>query len=293
MGIKDLNHFLTSRVSKNGIYKTNIDTLSNKVITIDISIYIYKFLAENELMMHMYWMISHFIYHKITPIFIFDGKTPVEKRALVERRRIEKRLATEKYNELLSNGDTHSKELEELRKKTIRLKFADLDNIKLLLNAFGICHMRAEGEADVLCAQLVKLGIAWGCMSDDMDLLLYDCTIILRNFNLYDNTLMVYDKKIILENLDISNREFLEMVVINGTDYNEGIPNLSIAKTYEIIKKGCLYDFFDNNEEKKSELDKICQIFYLENKLDVEIYKGSPNWVEIRRIMQPYGFIFI
>jgi 5'-3' exonuclease len=303
MGIKDLNHFLLKHCSKTSIYKIKLQEISNKIIVIDASIFIYRFLGDGDLIVQMYTMISILLSYNIIPLFIFDGKTPPEKRALIDRRRLEKREATTKYNELIQNPYNISpKELEELRRKTIRLTFDDLDNVKLLLDAFGISYMRAQGEADSICAYLVKEKIAWGCMSDDMDLFLYGCPNVLRNINLYDHTITLYDTNKIFHDLSLLEKEFLEMVIVNGTDYNDGYEGLTLLKTFELIKEEknknneiSLYDTLEKNEEKKAILYKINEIFYIENQLVLDISTNipEPDWKKIEEFMQFYGFIFI
>jgi 5'-3' exonuclease len=79
MGIKNLNRFLRDECS-NSIHILNIKDLSGKKIVVDISIYLYKFQAENALIENMYLMLSIFNHYKIIPIFIFDGKPPEIKR---------------------------------------------------------------------------------------------------------------------------------------------------------------------------------------------------------------------
>lgn len=79
MGIKNLNKVLRDKC-KNSIKMISISELSGKKIVVDISIYLYKYIAENTLIENMYLMLSIFNYYKITPLFIFDGKPPVEKK---------------------------------------------------------------------------------------------------------------------------------------------------------------------------------------------------------------------
>jgi hypothetical protein len=54
--------------------------LANKTIVIDISIYMYKYQTDGTLIENIYLMLSLFKHYRIIPIFIFDGKPPIEKR---------------------------------------------------------------------------------------------------------------------------------------------------------------------------------------------------------------------
>ena len=96
MGIRMLNKFLQSKCRKY-ITPINLSELSGKKIVVDISIYLYKFLSENALLENLYLMISIFRENKIIPIFIFDGKPPVEKNDTIAFRKRIKKNAREEY----------------------------------------------------------------------------------------------------------------------------------------------------------------------------------------------------
>ena len=96
MGIKYLNGFLREN-SPNSIKCINMTDLSGKKIAVDISIYMYKFEGENSLIENMYLMLSIFRYYNITPIFIFDGKPPAEKKELLIKRKEDKMKAKEAF----------------------------------------------------------------------------------------------------------------------------------------------------------------------------------------------------
>jgi hypothetical protein len=311
MGIKDLNQYFIKNSKDAAIQKIHLQTLTEKVVAIDASIYIYRFLGEPDgLIPNLYSMVTTLLSYKIIPIFIFDGKTPVEKRPLVIRRQAEKKDAAEKYNALVdaaaavadASEQTPSKrEMEELRKKSIRLTYDDLDNTKLLLDAFGISYMRAPGEADALCALLVRRGFAWACMSDDMDLFLYGCSRVLRYFNLYDHTAIIYNTREILAQLDIIEKDFVEAVVLTGTDYNAPYENMTLvgslaesrAKPGEIN----LYDHLGISSGDKEVLYKICVIFHIDNmEFDansISVKSPVANWKEIRGFLKGWGFVFL
>ena len=83
MGIKNLNRLLRESCPES-IRCINMSELSGKRIAVDISIYLYKYEAENALLENMYVMLSIFRHYNIIPIFIFDGKPPPEKNELLK-----------------------------------------------------------------------------------------------------------------------------------------------------------------------------------------------------------------
>ena len=242
MGIKYLNKFLLQKCKKSSIRKIHFSELSGKTIVIDTSIYLYKFAAENALLENFYVLISLFRKYDITPVFIFDGRPPIEKRQLLIQRRIEKREAEEKYTELQKKleligpiDDLLLKELDYLKKQSTVITYDNIQNVKDLITAYGVTYICAQGEADNLCVQIANTK-AWGCMSDDMDMFLYGCNRVFRNFSLLHHNVMEYNMDAILVDLDMKLVAFREIAVLSGTDYNINM-HMDINKQFGLYKK--------------------------------------------------------
>jgi len=321
MGIKNLNQFLLKSCSHNSIKKTTFEEIQKKVIVIDISIYLYKFMTDGLYMENLYTMLSIFKYYIITPIFIFDGKPPPEKWDLIKQRNWVKKEAEAKLLEMSTNpGDFSKEEFDELRKKAVRIKNDDILKAKELMDAFGFIYYDAPGEADQLCAYFVNTGVAWACLSDDMDMFLYGCPRVLRNLSLMNHRVMYYDTKQILKELGLSYSDFLEIAVLCGTDYNTGY--VSLRKTlelhneyknttdlvvYETETESKSKETFYNWFIKKSHLNEtenftsICSMFDISGQTVLEEFSGRfkldvlekrANIVKIKEIMGNYGFLF-
>jgi flap endonuclease-1 len=228
MGIKQLNHFLMENCTNKSIYKTLLKQLANKTIVIDTSIYLYKFAEKGAVAENIYLMISVFRQYNIVPVFVFDGKPPVEKKALLIRRKIEKDTAEAKYNELkfaVESGESDMDnatmvEMDKLKKQFIRVSEADIEKSKDIMRAYGVPFIESRGESDHLCAFLVKHGFAWACLSDDMDMFLYGCPRVIRHLSLLHHEAVFYDTAQILFDLDMSQEVFNDIAILSGTDYN-------------------------------------------------------------------------
>jgi hypothetical protein len=72
----------------------------------------------------------------------------------------------EKENEI----NDISQIMEQLKKKFISIKYDDIQNVKTLLQAYGMTYFEAPGEADILCAKLVTNNIVYACLSEDTDM---------------------------------------------------------------------------------------------------------------------------
>ena len=323
MGIKNLNRYLRDKCSDTSIYKTDLNAFSNKTLVIDTSIYLYQFIGDNALMENMYLFISIMKSCKITPIFIFDGKPPQEKRDLIKERGLKKKLAENKFNELSKtledkqlNEDQRrivEVELDVLKRQFIRVQDTDIVNVKKLMDAYGVVYYDAPNEADELCAYFVKTGLAHGCISDDMDMFLYGCPIVLRNFSLLNQSVLCYDTSNILKELDMTETQFREVLVISGTDYNTKMETTlhETLKWFHQYKNYIQYSISNNKQyygfylwltkntkyiKDFHSLVKIHQLFVIdESNFDIHNYqfiKKEENTQQLQEIMSEVGFIF-
>jgi 5'-3' exonuclease len=259
MGIKQLNTFL-KQTCNNQIKKLTFNDIANKKLAIDVSIYLYKYLQEKALIENFYLMIKLFRKYNIIPVFVFVGKPPKEKYEIIDKRKKEKSIARETYESLdkkikclekkpsLRNQGlifALKKQMQEEYKKSVKITIRDVRRVKNLMNALGVCYLEADGEADVLCAQLVKTKMVYGCLSEDMDMFAYGCNKIYRDINIYSQTIVYYDYVKILKTLKLSSKEFREICVFTGTDYNEKNNIFNVFKLFKLFKKSKETEFYE------------------------------------------------
>jgi len=210
--------------------------LSGKRIAVDTSIYMYRYSGEGALLENMYLMASVFRHYNIHAVFIFDGPPPPQKTEIIELRRKKKDIAKKQYDALVEiikekkRAPTASVEtteiddiedtMRELKKQFIRLRDCDIASVKELLVSFGFATIDAEGEADVLCAKLSLKKRVDACLSDDTDMFVYGCPVVLRHISLLNHSVVSYDTREILKKLSLTQQEFKMMCVVCGTDYS-------------------------------------------------------------------------
>lgn len=331
MGIKNLNKFLRNNC-KDAIKFISMNELCNKKIAVDISIYMYKFAAENSLIENIYLMLSIFKYYNIIPIFIFDGKPPTEKKALLDKRRKDKKEAQKEYDKLseqLKNNTIDEYDRQEisnnmdlLKKQFIYINKDKIDSVKKLIRAYGATYYDAPEEADELCASLVIKNKVWACLSEDMDMFVYGCPRVLRYLSLLNHTLVIYNLDEILYGLGLKQKELREICVLSGTDYNfnnldnnlinrKEEPNL--YKTLKYFKKYNKSDQYENIDfydwlninttyiKNYALLNKIYKMFdisetEIHNKIKqfdkIKIINGPIIYNDIKSILIEDGFLF-
>jgi flap endonuclease-1 len=227
---------------------------------VDTSIYLYKFKGENALLENMYLMISLFKKYKIIPIFIFDGKPPIEKQTLILQRYQEKKEARLTYWKMKTEFDTNGtstmtnrdiQTMNNLKKQSLRITQRDIISVKELMNAYGVTFYDAPNESDQLCAYLVNSGQAWACLSDDMDMFVYGCTRILRHISLMQETIVFHDMSKILGELQMTISDFRQIIVLSGTDYSN--------KCQDFILPEQAHRLFYQYQQKKSEKESFLE----------------------------------
>jgi len=292
MGIRMLNKFLQDKC-KSSISRVNLSELSGKKISVDISIYLYKFLGENALLENLYLMISIFRENNIIPVFVFDGKPPAEKNDTIAFRKKTKINARDEYYRLKQilddiesdvavsdcdggggggGGDDDEETvtdipsntadirimMDKLKKKFVILKSEHIQNAKMLLQAYGMTYIESPGEADMLCAKLVSKNIVYACLSEDTDMFVYGCSRVLRYLSLTTSTVILYDFQEIIKTLDMTTYEFRQLCIIYGCDYlpkneNQNYKNMTIFNSYKMFKQ--YKDYLKNNETSEIQPD--------------------------------------
>tara|TARA_B100000902_G_C27317075_1_gene921993 strand:- start:2561 stop:3508 length:948 start_codon:yes stop_codon:yes gene_type:complete len=314
MGIKLLNSFLKSYCSE-GITEKHMSHFYSKKIAIDISIYMYRYKSENQLIEKIYLMCCIMDYYKITPIFVFDGKPPEEKKDTIINRKVERNTAKDTLNTIINtleknniDLDTYEKKykkkIENLRRKSIKLSQNEFDKTKQLIEAFGMTYIVAESEAETLCAELLMKKQVDYCLSEDTDMFAYLSPYILRYISLSNHKVLLYDLKKILINLNLTKKEFLNICILSGNDYYNG--NKNIYYYYKMMmkyKKQCLdneISFIDWLKRKNiinthliHEFNNNIKMYYLNcDKKEIKITKNRKQMDVIYSILQEEHFIF-
>jgi len=263
MGVRFLNNYLLKKCSKESgsIKKASFNILEGKTITIDASIYIYKFLKLGKLADKMHDFMRLCLYYKVTPIFVFDGKPPIEKLETIKKRKIAHMAAA-------TNPDAT---------EAIIMTKEHVDIVKKIISTYKFEYMNAPSEADALCAQLVHKNIAWACFSDDMDMFVYGCPRIIRELNMKTHTFMIYDMETILNTLNITQVNLTYLCILCGTDYTlSGIIHQFVNEETQLShfnQVNRLYDTWKTCDEPIEFIDWVCKTYDEYKQIKPEIEK--------------------
>lgn len=283
MGIRNLNKYFRQNCKKKSIQKKHISYLRNKTIVIDTSIYLYKFRSQNALEKNFHIMIELFQKYNIIPIFVFDGKPPLEKMDELRKRKYIKDEAEKKYillqEQLEMNNDEEKiallREMEKLKSQFVKISEKDVRFVKSILDEANISYINAQGEADKECASIMIKNNCFGCMSDDMDMFVYGCNNIIRHLSIANETVLIYNLNEILRDLNMSFTIFKQICILSGTDYNIHDNNslIETIRWYKEFRKSiveldhpyCFYNWLWKNTKYIKNYNNLINIHSLFN----------------------------
>jgi len=255
MGVRFLNKFLKQHGWK-GIQSIRVNELTGKTIVIDTSIYLYRFKAMEALSLNMLLFIDLLKKNNITPIFIFDGTPKSNKKEMLKLRQQDKQLAWKIYSETPTISEEYATHL---RKRFTKVSKQDVLGVKDMLQEHQMTFIDAPHEADELCVKMVKMGKAYACLSDDMDMFLYGCPLVLRDLDIQTEIVFSYHLQDILSQLSMTLDDFKKICVLSGTDYYVSSYNLfDCLNLFSTFKKSSGHDFYEwVNKKKGIDYDKV------------------------------------
>jgi len=237
------------------------DNLFNKKIAIDAFNSLYQFLAiirgkngellkdyQGNITSHLsglFYRTINFLEGNIHPIYVFDGIPSSLKLEVIKERKERKLEAKAKMEEAQLKGDLV--EARKFAQATSKLDEKMIEDSKILLNYLGVPVVQAPSEGEAQIAYMVNNGDVWASASQDYDTLLFGAKRLLRNFAVtrsrkVGDTSITLDIEWILlprllENLDITREQLIEMGILIGTDFYEGVFGIGEKTAYSLIKK--------------------------------------------------------
>ncbi|HEY0196191.1 MAG TPA: flap endonuclease-1 [Methanobacterium sp.] len=245
------------------------EDLKGKTVAIDAANIIYQFLSiirqadGTPLMDHRGKVTSHFsgilyrttslIEKEIKPFYVFDGVPSALKKSTQLKRSEVKEESRKKWKDALENGN-----IEEARKyagRTSRMSTEIVEGSKKLLELMGIPYIQAKGEGEAQASYMVDRGDAWCVGSQDYDCMLFGATRMVKNLTITGGkaNLELIQLERVLENLKITREQLVDVAILVGTDFNEGIKGIGAKKGINLIKKHG--DVFKVLDEMKLELE--------------------------------------
>ncbi|NDE17469.1 hypothetical protein EBZ80_21330, partial [bacterium] len=129
------------------------------------------------------------------------------------------------------------REIQRMQNACFVLRTEDFVWTRHVLEALGVPHVAAVGEAEATCAVLNRKGLVAAVLSEDTDVLAYGAPVFLHRINLTDFTVSCIEHEALLRALNLSAAQFLDFCIMCGTDYNTNIPRIGPDKSYRFLQR--------------------------------------------------------
>lgn len=297
--------------------KISFNDLQNRVIVIDAHNVLHQFLStirqrdgtplkdsKGRITSHLsglFYRTANLIEARIRPIYVFDGEPHSLKAKTIEQRRERKERAEKEWKEALEKGDLEKAKTK--AQQTSRVTDEIIQQSKELLDAFGIPHVQAPSEGEAQASYMVKKGDAYAVGSQDFDCLLFGSPILIRNLTSSSRRKLPNKKAYVkinpklirlkptLNSLNILQKQLVDMAILIGTDYNEGIRGYGSKKSLQLIKKtgnveNALASIGSSDSPTLQEIKEIREIF-LHPKIvdDYSLSWSMPNKEAVIKIL--------
>jgi flap endonuclease-1 len=183
----------------------------------------------------------------VSLIFVFDGAPPALKAAELERRRQIRTRYEEEREAALQAGD-----LEKAYSKatmTSRLTREMVGEARELLRLLGLPVVQAPSEAEAQAAHMARTSRAWAAARRDYDALLFGAPRTVRFLTISGKEFLpsrgesrpivpeLLDLDRLLESWQISREQLVDLAILVGTDFSEGIKGIGPKKALRLVQE--------------------------------------------------------
>jgi len=254
MGV-DISDIVTSR-------EIELEDLKNKIIAIDGYNTLYQFLSiirqpdgtplmdrNGRITSHLsglFYRTVNIMEMGIKPVYVFDGQPPELKGKTIGERIARREKAEKEWKEALEEGN-----IEEARiwsQQASKLTKDMVEESKKLLDLMGLPWVQAPSEGEAQAAYMAKKGSVYASASQDFDSLLFGTPRLVRNLTITGKRKLprknvykeikpeIIETSEILKELGITREQLVDIGILVGTDFNEGVKNVGPKKALKLIK---------------------------------------------------------
>lgn len=246
MGIKNLMQII-KRYSPNAIEYHKITDYQNKILGIDANLMIYKMIFAIRLngydLMNGDIIVTHIhslllklkglIKYNITPVFVFDGMHPKIKSQVIEQRKEFQNFMQQKYYQAITQDE---------KKKYYFMKsgitYEEIKECMDIIRMFGFTIVESPEEADSQLAELIKHDKINYVVTDDMDILVFGGSKLLKNFTVSDKKkIQEIDLDTIKKEIKMNQSQIIDLAILLGCDYCPSVKGVGTIGAYKLMQE--------------------------------------------------------
>jgi flap endonuclease-1 len=231
--------------------------------------------------------------HALKLVFVFDGTPPELKTAELERRRLIRKRYEAEREDALRAGDLASAYSKATM--TSRLTREMVAEARELLRLMGIPALQAPSEAEAQAAHMAASGAVWAAGSKDYDSLLFGAPRLVRFLTVSGREFLpsqgtfrpivpeLIDLERFLEHWSITRRQLVDVGILIGTDFNDGVKGIGPKKALKLIHDyGTIEKMPEEIRAAVGEVDLIREIYLKPDVTDVyNLQFGEPDFSAI------------
>ena len=256
--------------------ETPFESVRDSVVAVDAHLWLYRYLtttvkftdddayttADGEEVANLLGLVQglpKFFEHDIVPVFVFDGGVTELKAEEVERRREAREAAAERKAEAEARGD--AVEAARLEAQTQRLTGTIHETSRELLGLLDVPVVEAPAEGEAQCAHMARVGDVDYAGTEDYDAMLFGAPLTLRQLTSSGNPELL-DLEATLSERDLTREQLVDVAVLCGTDFNEGVTGFGPTTALEAVHEhGDLFGVLDAADEHVDFADRIRELF--------------------------------
>lgn len=117
-----------------------------------------------------------------------------------------------------------------------------VQDIQEMLRLFGIPYVVSPMEAEAQCAELVRLSLVEGIVTDDSDVFLFGATRVYKNMFNQQKYVECYLTQDVETEMHLDRKKLIQLAYLLGSDYTDGIPGVGPVAAMEILAEFCKPD---------------------------------------------------
>ena len=200
-----------------------------------------------------------FFEHEVTPVMVFDGAVTDLKDDEVQRRREQREQYEDDLEAAREEGD--AVKVARLESRTQRLTDVILETTRELLALLDVPVIDAPAEGEAQAAHMARTGDVEYVGTEDYDALLFGAPLTLRQLTSKGDPELM-DFQATLEAHDLSWEQLVDVALLCGTDFNEGVRGYGPKTAVKAIREhGDLWGVSEAEDIYVENADRIRELF--------------------------------
>lgn len=196
----------------------------------------------------------------LTPVFVFDGGPQALKQAELEERREQREADEQRLADAREAGDPV--EIARYESRTQRLTDTIQQTTRELFDHLDVPWLDAPAEGEAQAAYMARTDDAVDYAgSDDYDTLLFGAPYTLRQLTSSGDAECM-DFEATLQHNELTWRQLVDVAILMGTDFNEGVSGYGPATAVDAIQEHeDIWGVFEAEDIHVDHVDRIRQLF--------------------------------